>query len=100
MLNNIQVIKNHIVFKFADNVDHDGKFINSNELLHIISGDFDDSAHKSRLGIVVKVGPNADTTLIPGTKILIESLKWTMGFELNKETYWRTDDSCVLATVS
>lgn len=93
-----QPIKNHIIFRFNDAVDHDGKFIEKHNLLHIISGDFDHSAKRPRWGTVVMAGPDADADVrTPGTQILIENLKWTLGFTLDGQRLWRTDDSVILA---
>ena len=91
-------IKNHIVFQFVDEIDHDGKFIEKHDTIHIMSGDFQDSSALPRWGKVVLAGPEVDESIsAAGTQILIESLKWTMGFKIESDTFWRTDESCVLA---
>lgn len=91
-------IKNHIVFKFNDKVDHDGKFIQSHDTFHIVSGDFEKSAQSPRWATVVTAGPTTDSDVCqPGTQILIENLKWTMGFKVDGVMLWRTDDTHVLA---
>ena len=94
-----QAINNHIIFQFNDEVDHDGKFIDKHSMLHIIAGDFNQSASMPRWGTVVLAGPLVDKDIsTPGNQILIENLKWTIGFKIQNQTYWRTDESCVIAT--
>lgn len=91
-------IKNHVVFKFNDKVDHDGKFIEHHDTIHIISGDFNQSAQRPRWATVIAAGPEADADVsTPGSQILIENLKWTMGFKIDGEMFWRTDDTQILA---
>lgn len=91
-------IKNHIIFKFNDAVDSEGRFITKSETIAIVKGDFDASASQPRWGTVVAAGPAAIPDVsTPGTQILIENLKWTLSFTHNSETFWRTDDSQVLA---
>lgn len=91
-------IKNHIIFKFKNEVDSEGRFIDASDTIAIVRGDFDASAKDPRWGIVVAAGPDTSADVnVPGTEILIDSLKWTMGFKHDGDTYWRTDENCVLA---
>jgi hypothetical protein len=93
-------INNHVLFKFVDEVDSKGRFIEKSSVLEVVHGDFDGSASRPRMGIVVAAGPAADPEVAqPGTKIVIENLKWTIGFKVDNELLWRTDDSCILGVV-
>ena len=44
----------------------------------------------------MSVGPDA-VDVQEGDRVLIEALKWSQGIELDGNTYWRTDESQVLA---
>lgn len=91
------MIRNHILFQFVDSVDGRGRFKKETSIIEVPYGDFEDSAKAPRWGVVVAAGPDVDDQCsAPGTLILIDNLKWTLGFDLDGKKYWRTDDRCVL----
>lgn len=100
MTNKFTPIKNHIVFQFVDEIDSKGTFIDAlSDTIILTAGSAETSAASPRWGKVVMAGPEASSDVsTPGTLILIENLKWTIGFKVEGvgETYWRTDDKCVI----
>jgi len=91
-------IHNHIIFQFEEgSVQHMGvnQFEEGTDWgFKFVS--VDDSTSSARWGIITVVGPDCDNDLQPGMRILIEQLKWSEGFMVGDEKYWRTDDSVVL----
>lgn len=56
---------------------------------------FDKASKEPQWGIITAIGPEV-RDLEVGNRVLIEPLKWTVGVDDDGETYWRTDESCVL----
>jgi len=98
----IRAIRNHIVFTFVDEVTSNGLFREITEsgidLCVISNSNANQTVGKPRWGIVAFVGPEVQWELRkPGTKILIEPLKWSNRFEFDGITLWRTDSDKVMA---
>ncbi len=54
------------------------------------------SASSPRWGHVVLVGPDTDKDIFPGRRVLVENLKWTVGFNFEGERYWKTTDEFII----
>lgn len=96
----MRALRNGIVFQFEEKVTKSKKstFEEATDWGFQLNNDFDESAKKSRWGIIVAAGDEViDEGLVPGARILIEALAWTNGFDVDGETYWKTDESKVLA---
>lgn len=100
---NIKAIRNHIVFQFEDSIVRKSSFGKERKQFGektdwgFEMSDYDDGTKAPRWGIVVSIGHEVTSDVQIGDKILIDALKWTESVQLNGESYWRTDDSCVLA---
>ncbi len=99
----LRVFKNDILFQFEDEdaVLFDGKrsargFKEQTDWGFVFTSS-KDSASNARWGKVVAVGPEVDSDIFVGRRILIENLKWTEGVEFERQTYWKTNDEVVLA---
>jgi co-chaperonin GroES (HSP10) len=96
----LRALHDGIVFQFEEKVTKSkkGTFEEETEWGFKLNNDFDESARNARWGIIVSVGPDIiDEGLVPGARIFIEALAWTNGVEIGDETYWKTDESKVLA---
>jgi len=102
-MTNVKAIRNHVIFQFEDSVvkkTEFGKqrkqFGNKTDWGFEMSS-FDDATKSPRWGIVISVGHEVAENIRVGSKILIDALKWTEAIEYKGESYWRTDESHVLA---
>ena len=58
---------------------------------------FDETAKKNRWGIVIAIGPEIkDQSIIIGSRIYIEALKWTPGVVYKQKRIWKTNEKFVL----
>lgn len=95
----LKPINKNIVFEFLDKtIKKDGKKqFQSTTDSGIIIQSFDRSANEDRWGVVLAVSPDVKSDIKVGDIILVEALKWTSGFEINKdETVWLTSEDHVL----
>lgn len=92
----LRPIKNNIIFKFVDEVDSKGQFVETTKWGLIISSSHSNSAQSPRWANVVEVGPECEHVNV-GQQILIRALKWTSHFKLNGEKCWKTDEKQVVA---
>jgi len=99
----LRAIKNHIIFQFEDSIVHksdQGKnrsqFSEKTDWGFEISN-FDEGTKKPRWGIVTSVGSEVEEDIHVGSRILIDALQWTEAVKFEGESYWRTDESKVLA---
>lgn len=96
---NIKPIRNHIIFQFIEEkVRHMGvaQFKETTDWgFEIVRAD--ESAGKARWVTVKVVGPEVPDDIKPGMSVLVDTLKWTNEFEVDGESYWRTDSDCILA---
>ena len=97
MTYHIEAIKNHIIFKFVEDVTQ-SRFVNSSEAGFIISSLDGNQTLYPRWGEVISAGPEA-TEVKAGDFILIEPCKWTLGYYVEKtDRIWKTDEDCIIAT--
>lgn len=71
-----------IAFKFEEHVNATGQFDEQGNGIIIIANNtsHQESASKPRYATVLKVGPEVkDPAIVPGTRILIAPLRWSMG---------------------
>jgi len=92
----LRAIKNHVIFRFVDEVDSKGQFVQTTKWGFVIPGHYDNSAKSPRWGVVEKVGPECKHIKV-GQQALISALKWSKGFKFNGENLWRTDEEQIVA---
>ncbi len=92
----LEPIGNAILFTFlADQAE--GKFIDSAKAGIIMTNlDVSNQGKVPRWGRVVSVGPDVDADIQPGKFVLIEPLRWTIGFKYDGVQIWKTDNDQVL----
>lgn len=100
----VRAIRNHIIFKFerervraADGTRMQFKE-ETNWGFDLGKADqgFDVATKEAQWGIVTSTGHKV-REIKSGDRVLIEPLKWTIGIDVDGNTYWRTDESCILA---
>ena len=94
----IKAISNHIIFQFEDEMT---KHMGVRQFKDTTDWGFeiaisDESVQKPRWGKVIAIGPKCDKHIKPGSRILIDALKWTNDIQVDGESYWRTDSDNVL----
>lgn len=96
----LRALRNGIVFQFEEAIKGSGKDHGFNETSQggiYLGSSFDATAKQSRWGIVTSVGDEVmDEGIVPGARVFIEALKWTNGFEVDGQKYWKTDEECIL----
>lgn len=95
----LRALRNGIVFQFEElTTSNKGQFSETTKSGIYLGANFDESAKKSRWCIVNFVGDEViDEGIVPGARILVDALKWTNGFEVEDEKFWKTDEDNVLA---
>ncbi len=98
----VRAIKNHIIFKFNDEIVRKTdtgrertQFAEKSDWGFEISN-YDESAKQPRWVTVVSVGPEVVDSIKVGSQVLIEALQWTESIEVDAEPHWRTDEDKVL----
>lgn len=99
----LRALHNHIIFQFVDEVDAKGQFVPKYDKVSgtslILRSHYDDSAKSPRWVNIVALGPDCtDEVSRPGIQLLVDALKWTRGAKFNGQTYWRTDETQILAS--
>lgn len=94
----LRAIRNHIIFQF---LNKKVKHMDVNQFEETTDWGLtfvrsDDSAGLPRWGVVTSVGPEVPEDIQVGMTVLIDALKWTDGFEFEREWYWRTDSDHIL----
>lgn len=92
----LRAIKNSFLFTFfAETVG--GKFIERNKGLVILTNqDLDTQGKYARWVRVESVGPDIKD-FSKGDIVLVEALKWTTEVKYEGQSYWKSDDTKVLA---
>ena len=95
----LRALRNGIVFQFEEaTTNNKGQFRETTKSGIYLGSNFDESAKKARWGIVNFVGNEViDEGIVPGVRILVDALKWTKGFVVEDEKFWKTDEDNVLA---
>ena len=98
----LRIFHNDILFQFEDEgtVLRDGKiaargFKEKTDWGFVFTSS-KDSAANSRWATVIDIGPEVREDIYVGRRILVENLKWTDGFEFDRQRYWKTTDEFVL----
>ena len=91
----LEPVNDNVIFKFVEDTTST-RFMNSSSAGIIISSKDDNQANVSRWGKVVAIGPKVLDVKVDDY-ILVESGKWTSGFEHESVRYWKTDENQILA---
>lgn len=94
----LNVADNGFFFRFEDKANVHGMFRESRGLIEVVSN-VEMSAKEPRWAKIEKVGPTVrDPALVPGARVLIEALRWSLAIKLSDGTsVWKSDESNVLA---
>lgn len=95
----ITPLHNHILFRFEDTLKNQNGirgFSKTTDWGFELGMTPDDSTKSPRWGLVVEVGIDVSDNIQPGSRILIEPLRWTTGIKINDKEYWRTDSKSVI----
>jgi co-chaperonin GroES (HSP10) len=88
-------LRNNIMFRFLDETSGSkGKFSERKLASGIVLPTLDSAQKSPRWGEVIAAGPDAQVK--EGEYILIESLQWTFGTEVDGRKMWKTDDSKII----
>jgi len=98
----LYALRNHIIFQFekeivrkTDNGYERQQFQEETDWGFQVSN-FDEGTKDPQWAIVTAVGPEAIDVKL-GDRVLVEALQWSHGMEVNGHTYWRTDETQVMA---
>jgi hypothetical protein len=92
----LQPIGNTFLFSFLSETVG-GKFVSKNSGQIILTNqDLDVQGKYARWAKVVAVGSKV-TDFNIGDIVLIEALKWTIEYKFNGQSYWKSDDTKVIA---
>jgi co-chaperonin GroES (HSP10) len=84
------------LFSFA-NATYGGKFVEKNKGQIILTNqDLEGQATSARWGKVLAVGDKVDAFSV-GDIVLIESLQWTIETKFEGTSYWKSDETKVIA---
>lgn len=90
----IKPLKNNIIFIFEEETSGGG-FIPKTGGLIVVPQNIEHN-RTPKWGKVTALGPDVEPEIKVGDYILVEPLMWSLGFELEKQKYWKTDDSKVM----
>jgi co-chaperonin GroES (HSP10) len=91
----LRPLGNSILFAFVD--DHaGGNFIPKTKSGILLTNQNLNEAHVPKWAKVLAIGPDVDEQIKVGLYILIEPLKWTIGFKHENVQIWKTDDTQVM----
>lgn len=89
----LEAVANAVIFKFTDEV-LSTRFDNKTPGGIIIPLD-NTQSQIPRWGYVTHVGPEVEDVK-PGEFVLVDKGRWTQGFLVDDERYWKTDDRSIL----
>lgn len=92
----MRAIRNHIIFRFKEDVDAKGFFKKTTDWGLEIRGQVDDSAKAPRWVQVINAGPDCEH-VHAGDEILVKPLMWSVRFKYDGVEYWRTDETKLVA---
>lgn len=92
----LRPLNNSFLFSFLASTSG-GRFIERNSGRIILTNqDLDNQGKYARWGRVEAVGPKI-TDFAVGDLVLIEALQWTKEMKFEGKSYWKSDDSKVIA---
>jgi hypothetical protein len=94
----LNIAENGFLFRFEDKQTAHGMFREKSGLIEVVAN-VDMSAKEPRWATVEKIGPDVrDPALVPGARVLIEALRWSLAIKLSDgSSVWKSDESNVLA---
>jgi len=92
----LRPLSNGIFFKFTEAASA-STFVNKTTTGIVIASGRGDQSNIARWGQVTDVGPKVENVAV-GDYALIEAGKWTVGFDIDGERTWKTDETSVLFT--
>lgn len=93
-MNNIEAVGNNVIFQFVEHSLY-GRFVNEAASGLLISSEDTSQTTYPRWAKVTHVGPEA-RDVKAGDYALIEAGKWTTGFKVGDQRYWKTDDTVII----
>lgn len=90
----METVDNNVIFQFVEKALM-GRFVNEHHGGILISSEDTYQTNLPRWAKATHVGSRC-TTVQPGDYILIEPGKWTTGFTVDGERYWKTDEEMVI----
>lgn len=94
MTQQIEAIQSNIIFKFTEDVTQT-RFVNKAASGILVTSGDGNQTTQPRWGEALFVGPDVREVKV-GDFILVEAGKWTFGFYVDKERYWKTDEDMVI----
>ena len=95
---NLAVASIEILFVFEDHASEISGMFSEQVGSIVVNANVDMSTNTPRWAIVKQIGPQVrDPGLIPGSRILIESLRWTHAIDCQAKRFWKTNEESVLA---
>ena len=91
----LSTFSKNVIFQFVEDVTST-RFVNSTSTGLIISSQDTNQTGMPRWGKVTHIGPEVLDVKV-GDYILIEGGKWTTGFTVGSERYWKTDEDVIMA---
>lgn len=91
----LESLGNSVLFEFIDD-QKDGMLRDKTTSGIILTAADTTQQNDARWGRVLSVGPQV-RDIEPDEYVLVDALKWTNGVELDGQTYWKTDDTNILA---
>lgn len=91
----IRPLNNNVMFQFLEETGGAKGRFHATTKSGIILATGADHQKRNKWGVVLAAGPK--TTVKPGEYILIESLMWMEGTEVDGVKMWKTDDTKILA---
>jgi co-chaperonin GroES (HSP10) len=92
----LRPLKNAFLFEFFATT-YGGKFVDRNSGKIILTNqDLSTQATQARWGRVIAIGEKVVDVNV-GDIVLIESLQWTLEMKFEGKSYWKSDDTKVIA---
>ena len=92
----LQPLYDHIIFQFEDNVIN-GLFQESTNFGFVLNPTHESYKEGARWATVNELGPDCSDTLYKGQRVLVAQGMWTDGFHVEDQTFWRTEETHILA---
>ena len=89
-----EAVDHNVIFQFVESSLY-GRFVNEAKSGILISSLDTSQTTYPRWGKVTHLGPRVSDISV-GEFVLIEPGKWTVGFEINGQKHWKTDEDKIL----